>query len=158
MAVSVKVMMFVLGPCASLGVQVNKPLQGSMTAPAGALLRKKTATNVVGKSKSVAELVRVSVVSSLTVKSIGTGIAKFAVTESDAEAELSLRLSSLVVVDTLALLVSAPAEATVAIIVRVTCAPLGIGPRSNVTMPLASAIVPCVVVASTNISPGEQIL
>src|SRR5258708_7667532 len=119
-------MMFVPGPCASLGVQLNTPLQGSMMAPSGALLREKTATNAVDKSKSVAEFVNVSVVSSLTLKSIGGGDNAFVVTETETEAKLSLRLSSLVVVDTLAAFVRAPAEIAFATTVRVTCAPLGI--------------------------------
>ena len=54
------VIRLVLGPCASLGVQVKIPLVGLMTAPAGALLRLKVRI-CAGASMSDAALVKASV-------------------------------------------------------------------------------------------------
>ena len=62
---------FVLGPCASVGDQVNKPLTGSMLAPAGAPGSRLKLRFCVGKSESDALMVKLTVVSS--------GIVRFAI-------------------------------------------------------------------------------
>src|SRR5439155_877971 len=62
---------FVLGPWASVGVQVNKPLLESRLTPAGADTRLKVSV-LAGRSASVAELVSTSVLSSLIVWLGGT--------------------------------------------------------------------------------------
>src|SRR5437773_12204677 len=64
-------MRLVLGPWASVGVQVSTPLFGSRFTPLGAETKLKV--NVLaGRSASLAELVTVSVLSSVTVRSVGT--------------------------------------------------------------------------------------
>src|SRR6266498_1427637 len=65
------VIKFVLGPWASVGVQVSTPLLEFKFTPAGADTRLK-ANELAGKSTSLAEFVTVSVLSSLTVWSGGT--------------------------------------------------------------------------------------
>src|SRR3989441_161213 len=61
----------VLGPWASVGVQVSTPLLGSRFTPVGADTKLKV--NVfAGRSASLAVFVTVSVLSSVTVRSVGT--------------------------------------------------------------------------------------
>src|SRR5437870_2890657 len=70
-SVTFTVIRLVLGPWASLGVQVSTPLLGSRFTPLGADTKLKV--NVLaGRSASLAELVTVSVLSSVTVRSVGT--------------------------------------------------------------------------------------
>src|SRR5881296_3462247 len=71
LSVTRTVIKLVLGPCASDGVQVSTPLLGSRFTPAGADTKLKV--NVfAGRSVSLAVLVTVSVLSSVTVRSVGT--------------------------------------------------------------------------------------
>src|SRR5436190_1949188 len=71
LSVTRTVMRLVLGPCVSVGVQVSTPLLESRFTPAGADTKLKF--NVwAGTSASVAEFVTVSVLSSVTVRSVGT--------------------------------------------------------------------------------------
>src|SRR5262245_41126532 len=58
--------LFVLGPCASVGVQVNTPLVALILAPGGALTKLNESV-LAGLSGSVAEAVSVSVAPSLIV-------------------------------------------------------------------------------------------
>src|SRR5439155_8096877 len=71
LSVTFTVIRLVLGPWASVGVQVRIPLLGSRFTPLGAETKLKV--NVLaGRSASLAELVTVSVLSSATVRSVGT--------------------------------------------------------------------------------------
>src|SRR5205814_5938713 len=71
LSVAFTVIRFVLGPCASVGVQVSTPVLGSTSTPAGADTRLKV--NVfAGRSVSLAVLVTMSVLSSVMVRSVGT--------------------------------------------------------------------------------------
>src|SRR5947199_185104 len=71
LSVTFTVIRLVLGPWASVGVQVSTPLLGSRFTPLGAETKLKV--NVLaGRSASLAELVTVSVLSSVTVRSVGT--------------------------------------------------------------------------------------
>src|SRR5437867_13436980 len=63
---------FVLGPWASVGVQVNKPLLESRLTPLGAETRLKVSV-LADRSASVAELVTTSVLSSSIVWLAGVG-------------------------------------------------------------------------------------
>src|SRR6266852_6114632 len=65
------VMMLVLGPCASLGVQVSTPVAESSVIPLGPATRRNVRV-FAGISGSVAELVTIKVVSSLIVCVDGT--------------------------------------------------------------------------------------
>src|SRR5438445_176389 len=56
LSVTTTVITFVLGPCASLGVQVSRPVAGSIKTPGGALLRLKVSTPG-GRFRSVTEFV-----------------------------------------------------------------------------------------------------
>src|SRR5580765_6990251 len=58
---------FVLGPCASVGVQVNTPETGSIAAPTGAPASRLKVRVCAGVSGSVAETVKVTRVFSLMV-------------------------------------------------------------------------------------------
>src|SRR5439155_22547315 len=71
LSVTLTVIRFVLGPCASVGVQVNTPLLGSTVTPAGPDTRVRV-SGVAGRSVSVAQLVRTNALSSLSVWSGGT--------------------------------------------------------------------------------------
>ena len=57
---------FVLGPCASVGVHVNTPLTGLILAPGGGLIRLNVSV-LFGTSASVALIVSVKELPSLTV-------------------------------------------------------------------------------------------
>src|SRR5205809_504920 len=57
----------VLGPCASVGVQVSRPLLGLIVAPAGAPGSRLNASALAGRSGSVARFVTTSVLPSRTV-------------------------------------------------------------------------------------------
>src|SRR6266699_1878860 len=71
LSVTFTVIRLVLGPCASVGVQVGTRLLGSRFTPLGAETKLKV--NVLaGRSASLAELVTVRVLSSVTVRSVGT--------------------------------------------------------------------------------------
>src|SRR5439155_715131 len=71
LSVTRTVIRFVLGPWASVGVQLSTPLLGSRFTPAGADTRLKV--NVLaGRSASLAVFVTMSVLSSVTVWSVGT--------------------------------------------------------------------------------------
>src|SRR3989442_11792935 len=71
LSVTLNVIRLVLGPWASVGVQVSTPLLGSRFTPLGADTRLKV--NVfAGRSASLAVFVTVSVLSSVTVRSVGT--------------------------------------------------------------------------------------
>src|SRR5438552_3484491 len=63
--------MFVLGPCASVGVQLIAPLAGLMVMPAGELTKAKVKL-LAGRSASVAVALTLSVVCSVIVWSAGT--------------------------------------------------------------------------------------
>src|SRR5207249_2640375 len=69
--VSFSVIRLVLGPWASVGVQVNTPVLGSRFTPLGADTRLKV-NAFAGRSASLAMFVTVSVLSSGTVRSVGT--------------------------------------------------------------------------------------
>src|SRR3989441_3957277 len=71
LSVTRTVMTLVLGPCASLGVQVRTPVAESSVIPLGPATRENV-MRFAGKSGSVAELVTVKVVSSLIVWVGGT--------------------------------------------------------------------------------------
>src|SRR5437899_13021872 len=71
LSVTRTVMTLVLGPCASLGVQVRTPVAESSDMPLGPAT-KENVRRFAGKSGSVAELVTVKVVSSLIVWVGGT--------------------------------------------------------------------------------------
>src|SRR5436190_1405149 len=71
LSVTFTVIRLVLGPWASLGVQVSTPLLGSRFTPVGAETRLKVNT-FAGKSESVAVCVTVSVLSSGTARPVGT--------------------------------------------------------------------------------------
>src|SRR5436190_7462208 len=71
LSVTRTVIKLVLGPWASVGVQVSTPLLGSRFTPAGADTRLKV-KEFAGRSASVAEFVSVSVLSSVSVCSVGT--------------------------------------------------------------------------------------
>src|SRR5438093_1012151 len=62
----------VLGPCASVGVQVNTPLVALMLAPAGAPGSRLKVRVLAGRSGSVAVFVTTNVLSSLIIWSAGT--------------------------------------------------------------------------------------
>src|SRR6266550_2748069 len=66
------VIRFVLGPWASVGVQVNTPLVALMLAPAGAPESRLKVKLLAGRSGSVAEFVTTSVLSSSIIRSAGT--------------------------------------------------------------------------------------
>src|SRR5207249_4712014 len=66
------VIRFVLGPCASVGVQVNTPLVALMLAPPGAPPSRLSADLLAGRSGSVAVFVTTNVLSSLIIWSAGT--------------------------------------------------------------------------------------
>src|SRR3989454_6051309 len=71
LSVTRTVIRFVLGPWASVGVQLSTPLLGFKFTPAGADTKLKV--NVLtGRSASLAVFVTVSVLSSVTVWSVGT--------------------------------------------------------------------------------------
>src|SRR5436190_10953 len=59
LSVTCTLIVFVLGPCASVGVQLNTPLSGLMLAPAGGLTRLNV-SDLVGTSESVAVIVSVN--------------------------------------------------------------------------------------------------
>src|SRR5580765_3637444 len=63
---------FVLGPCASVGVQVNTPLVALMLAPAGTPGSKLNVRVLAGRSGSVAVFVATNVLSSSIIWSAGT--------------------------------------------------------------------------------------
>src|SRR5712691_7142524 len=65
------VIKFVLGPCASVGVQVKTPLVGLMLAPAGAPGSKLKVRVLGGRSGSVAVFVTTSGLSSAMNRSVG---------------------------------------------------------------------------------------
>src|SRR5262245_8191585 len=67
LSVTRTVMVFVLGPCASVGVQVSTPVPGLMLTPEGAPGSRLNVRASAGKSASVATLTTVSVLPSLTV-------------------------------------------------------------------------------------------
>ena len=66
LSVTLTVIVFVLGPCASVGVQVSSPVVGSTATPDGPLTRAK-ASVLAGRSVSVAVFVTTSALSSLIV-------------------------------------------------------------------------------------------
>src|ERR1043166_9332058 len=61
------VMRLVLGPCASVGLQVNTPLVGWIRAPAGAPGSRLNVSALAGRSASLATLVTTRVLPSWTV-------------------------------------------------------------------------------------------
>src|SRR5207249_4196020 len=64
------VIRLVLGPRASVGIQVSTPLLGSRFTPLGAETKLKV-NALAGRSASLAEFVTVSVLSSGTVRAVG---------------------------------------------------------------------------------------
>ena len=66
------VIRFVLGPCASVGVQVKTPFVELMLAPAGAPGSKLNVSVFAGRSSSVAVFVTTNVLSSLIIWFAGT--------------------------------------------------------------------------------------
>src|SRR5438105_4157052 len=60
------VTLFVLGPCASVGVQLNRPLVGLIVAPDGAPGSRLKVSNCAGRSGSEAAAVKLSSDPSLT--------------------------------------------------------------------------------------------
>src|SRR5881296_104977 len=66
LSVTLIVIGFVLGPCASVGVQANTPVLGSTLTPAGPETRLKVSV-LAGRSASVAVLVRTNPLNSLIV-------------------------------------------------------------------------------------------
>src|SRR5439155_1312308 len=66
------VIRFVLGPCASVGLQVNRPLVALMLAPAGAPGSRLKVRVLAGRSGSVAVFVTTNVLSSSIIWSAGT--------------------------------------------------------------------------------------
>src|SRR5439155_1313984 len=71
LSVTRTVIRLVLGPWASVGVQLSTPLLGSRFTPAGADTRLKVIV-FAGRSASLAEFVTLRVLSSATVWSVGT--------------------------------------------------------------------------------------
>src|SRR5436309_3541591 len=71
LSVTFTVIRLVLGPCASVGVQLSTPLLGSRFTPLGADTKLKV-NALAGRSASLAVFVTVSVLSSATVRSVGT--------------------------------------------------------------------------------------
>src|SRR2546425_840327 len=71
LSVTFTVIRLVLGPWASVGVQVSTPLLGSRFTPLGADSKLKV-NAFAGRSASLAVFVTVSVLSSGTVRSVGT--------------------------------------------------------------------------------------
>src|SRR5438477_484523 len=71
LSVTLTLTMFVLGPCASVGVQLIAPVAGLMVMPAGELARAKVKV-LAGRSASVAVAFTLSDVCSLIVWSAGT--------------------------------------------------------------------------------------
>src|SRR2546423_906164 len=71
LSVTFNVIRFVLGPCASVGVQVSTPVLASRRTPVGAETRAKLSV-LVGRSASLAMLVTTNVLSSLIVWPAGT--------------------------------------------------------------------------------------
>src|SRR6478736_1619768 len=71
LSVTTTVMLFVLGPCASLGVHEIAPVLGLIVIPAGGERRLKVNV-LVGTSESVAEAETFNVVSSLITRFVGT--------------------------------------------------------------------------------------
>src|SRR3989442_8250711 len=71
LSVTLTVIKLVLGPWASVGVQVNTPVLESRFTPAGAATKLKV-KELAGRSASLAVFVTVSVLSSGTVRSVGT--------------------------------------------------------------------------------------
>src|SRR2546421_11670737 len=71
LSVTLTLTMFVLGPCASVGVQLIAPVAGLMVMPAGELARAKVKL-LAGRSASVAVAFTLSDVCSLIVWSAGT--------------------------------------------------------------------------------------
>src|SRR5439155_18677512 len=72
LSVTRTVIRFVLGPCASVGVQVKTPFVELMLAPAGAPGSKLNVSVFAGRSSSVAVFVTTNVLSSLIICSAGT--------------------------------------------------------------------------------------
>src|SRR5437867_3029511 len=93
LSVTLIVIGFVLGPCASVGVQANTPVLGSTLTPAGPETRLKVSV-LAGRSASVAVLVRTNPLNSLIVWSAGAASTGALFTSLTITVKLLLSLSA----------------------------------------------------------------